>query len=120
MVECAYVEPLQDGTGTPTAEGAILPWKIIIVMSKWCTLGGVQLVRSKIGKKSVRISVTLDEGEYAELTRLAVGLDLSAAWMIRRAVSEFVARHGGNLESELLLRPVQQNAAGKKKVGERA
>jgi predicted transcriptional regulator len=36
--------------------------------------------------------VTLGEAEYAELTRLAAGLDLSAAWMIRRAVSEFIDR----------------------------
>ena len=39
------------------------------------------LPRSKSKKHSVRLSVTLDQGEYAELTRLGAELDLSAAWM---------------------------------------
>ena len=62
------------------------------------------LPRPKNKKHSVRLSVTLNEGEYAELTRIGAALDLSAAWLIRRAVSEFVARHAGKLETELPLR----------------
>ena len=49
--------------------------------------------RSRPKKPNVRLSVTLVAAEYAELTRLGVELDLSAAWMIRRAVSEFVPQH---------------------------
>ncbi|MCB1670213.1 MAG: CopG family transcriptional regulator [Pseudomonadales bacterium] len=60
--------------------------------------------RAKAEKRSVRLSVTLDEGEYAELSELAASLDLSAAWMIRRAVSEFVARHRSGIKSDLPLR----------------
>lgn len=60
--------------------------------------------RSKGQKNSVRLSVTLDEGEHAELSELAASLDLSAAWMIRRAVSEFIARHRSGIESDLPLR----------------
>ena len=89
-------------------------------MPTWCTLGGVQLLRSKIGKKSVRISVTLDEAEYAELTRLAAGLDLSAAWMIRRAVSEFIGRQGGKTEPGLPLQPASEGRTSGKKAGGRA
>ena len=73
--------------------------------------------RAKSAIRSVRVSVTLDEKEYAELTRLAAGLDLSAAWMIRRALSEFVARHGGKVESGLPLRPASLDAAGRRKIG---
>jgi len=49
--------------------------------------------RPKSKKHSVRLSIALDKAEYEELTRLGACLDLSAAWLIRRAVSEFVARH---------------------------
>lgn len=67
--------------------------------------------RTKSKKQSVRLSVTLDESEYAELTRLGEELDLSAAWMIRRAVSEFVARHRGGIEADLPLRSPETEAA---------
>jgi hypothetical protein len=62
------------------------------------------LKRAKAEKRSVRLSVSLDEHEYAELSQLAASLDLSAAWMIRRAVSDFVARHRSGIESDLPLR----------------
>ncbi|GAB4180975.1 MAG: hypothetical protein Tsb002_00460 [Wenzhouxiangellaceae bacterium] len=60
--------------------------------------------RSKGQKNTVRLSVTLDEGEYAELSELAAYLDLSVAWMIRRAVSKFVARQRSGIEIDLPLR----------------
>jgi hypothetical protein len=66
------------------------------------------LKRLKGQKNSVRLSVTLDEGEYTELSKLAASLDLSAAWMIRRAVSEFISRHRPGVESDL---PLQQPGA---------
>lgn len=82
-----------------------------LVLDLW--LNGVKLVqlrgecplgRTKGQKNGVRLSVTLDESEYAELGRLAASLDLSAAWMIRRAVSEFIARYRAGIESDLPLR----------------
>ena len=39
----------------------------------------VELRRSKSKTDNVRLSATLDEGEYAELARLGAELDLSAA-----------------------------------------
>lgn len=72
--------------------------------------------RTKSKKQNVRLSVTLDEGEYAELTRLGEELDLSAAWMIRRAVSEFVARHRDGIEADLPLRRPDARLVGAKKV----
>ena len=79
-------------------------------MAKWCKTGvvyrgGIILNRTKAQKNSVRLSVSLDEGDYAELSKLAATLDLSAAWMIRRAVSEFVVRHRNGIESDLTLAP---------------
>lgn len=58
-------------------------------------------------KKGIRLSVTLDEKEYAELTRLGSSLDLSAAWMIRRAVSEFIARYRGSPDNSLPLKSLE-------------
>ena len=73
--------------------------------------------RSKTKKHSVRLSVTLDKGEYAELTRLGAELDLSAAWMIRRAVSEFVVRHRDGISADLPLRRPESESPGNKKAG---
>ena len=75
------------------------------------------MLRTKSRKQNVRLSVTLDEGEYAELTRLGEELDLSAAWMIRRAVSEFIARHRDGIEADLPLRRPDRRLAGPKKAG---
>ena len=73
--------------------------------------------RTKSKKHSVRLSVALAEDEYAELTRLGEELDLSAAWMIRRAVSEFVARHRAGIAPDLPLRPAEAEVKGDKKAG---
>ena len=73
--------------------------------------------RSKSKNHSVRLSVTLDRGEYAELTRLGAELDLSGAWMIRRAVSEFVARHREGIAADLPLRRPEPELRGGKKAG---
>lgn len=62
------------------------------------------MAKTKSHKSGVRLSVTLDESEYGELSRLAASLDLSAAWMIRRAVSEFIARYRGSPDSSLPLK----------------
>lgn len=75
--------------------------------------------KTKNQKHGVRLSVTLDASEYAALSQLAASLDLSAAWMIRRAVSEFVARHGDGIENDLPLKSPSANQKRKntKKTG---
>lgn len=75
------------------------------------------MARSKPKKQSVRLSVSLAEDEYAELTRLGKELDLSAAWMIRRAVSEFVARNREGIEPDLPLRSAESEVNSKKQAG---
>ncbi|MGK9231952.1 ribbon-helix-helix protein, CopG family [Inquilinus limosus] len=62
------------------------------------------MARPRGQRQAVRLSVTLDERDHATIQRLAADLDLSTAWLVRRAISEFVARHGAELEPELPLR----------------
>jgi len=81
-------------------------------------LSGVALVpRTQSKKKIVRLSVSLDETEYAQLSRIGAALDQSAAWMIRRAISEFVTRNRQDVPSDLPLRRPEAETRGTKKVG---
>ena len=74
--------------------------------------------RPKSKKHVVSLSIALDKAEYEELTRLGACLDLSAAWLIRRAVSEFVPRHREGIEADLpLCRPESEPDDGKKPRG---
>lgn len=86
----------------------------------WCKIGvhleGTIVSRAKSIKRSVRISVTLEEKEYVELTRLAASLDLSAAWLIRRAVSEFIAQYGNGANTDLPLDRSPRRAVAKRNV----
>jgi len=59
--------------------------------------------RPKGHRKVVRLSVTLDEQDHTEVKRLAAELDLSTAWLIRRAVSEFIEKHRDKMEPKLPL-----------------
>lgn len=51
------------------------------------------MARSKSNRRSVRLSVTLYEQDHMAVKKLAADMDLSAAWIVRRAVSEFIERH---------------------------
>jgi hypothetical protein len=80
-------------------------------------LEGSNVSRAKSTRRNVRISVSLDEKEYAELARLAAELDLSAAWMIRRAVSDFISRYGNGADPTLPLDRSPQKPAARKRAG---
>lgn len=41
----------------------------------------------------VRVTVSLEPGDHAELLRLARQADVSLAWLLRRASREFIERH---------------------------
>ena len=62
------------------------------------------MARPKGHRKVVRLSVTLDEEDYTEMKRLGTELNLSTAWLIRRATSEFIEKNRNNAEPELPLR----------------
>lgn len=46
--------------------------------------------RPKKKSPPVRLSVSLDAAVHAELAKLAEEHDVSIAWMVRKAISEFV------------------------------
>lgn len=62
-------------------------------------------------KKAVRMSVSLDEEAHNEICRIASDLNLSAAWIVRRAISEFVSRQPETVNSNLPLRPKPEKSA---------
>lgn len=56
------------------------------------------------GKKHpARMSISLDAATYAELRALSREYDVSAAWVLRRAVEEFIERNGTAGSTELPL-----------------
>jgi hypothetical protein len=59
--------------------------------------------RPKGRKPSVRLSVSVSVTDHAELARFAEARDLSLAWVVRRAISDFVERHRNDLQGELTL-----------------
>ncbi len=61
------------------------------------------MARPKGKKGLVRMSVSLDVQAHSELCRMASDLNLSAAWLVRRAVSEFVSRQEKLEQAELPL-----------------
>ncbi|WP_139212397.1 ribbon-helix-helix protein, CopG family [Jannaschia pohangensis] len=48
--------------------------------------------RPRTDRKIARISVSLDDQDYQVLREIADKNDVSAAWIVRRAVSEFLDR----------------------------
>ena len=65
------------------------------------------MVRPKGKKPAVRLSVSLDPADHAELSQLAELNDLTVAWMVRKAVSEFVAR---NADHDQPVLPLQRGS----------
>lgn len=57
------------------------------------------------GKRTpVRLSFGLDPASHAKLSRLANRHDVSLAWMIRKAVADFIERQEDDDQAELPLR----------------
>lgn len=66
-------------------------------------------------RKTARLSVSLEARDYAVLAEIARKEDVSVAWVVRRAVSEFIRSHQEEAaEPELPLAP---NVAPVSKVG---
>jgi len=59
--------------------------------------------RPKGKKVAARLSVGLSQPQYAALTALAEQNEATVAWLIRRAVAEFLERHGSSALSALRL-----------------
>lgn len=61
------------------------------------------MARPKGKRPSVRLSVSLDANDHAELARLAEEHDLSVSWIVRKAVTEFVEFHKDEDQQQLPL-----------------
>jgi hypothetical protein len=48
--------------------------------------------RPKNDRQAARLTVTLDENDYKEVCALAASNDVSAAWVIRRAVQDYLGK----------------------------
>jgi predicted transcriptional regulator len=55
-------------------------------------------------KKETRITVSLDADNYRDLEEIARKSDVSIAWVIRRAVGEFLNEHRGKAFGQLPLK----------------
>lgn len=62
------------------------------------------MARPRGKQKSVRLSVSLDDQDYGEIQRIARDLDVSSAWVVRRAVTEYINRQSVERDPELPLR----------------
>ena len=58
---------------------------------------------AEYSKKTTRLTVSLDEDDYAALSALATKSDVSLSWVIRQAIHRFVREHGAHPELPLTL-----------------
>jgi len=65
------------------------------------TLSTPYLLRPRGKKVAARLSVGLSEPQHAALTALAVENEATVAWLVRRAVAEFLERHGSRARPPL-------------------
>ena len=62
-----------------------------------------RMARPKGKKVAARLSVGLSQPQYVALTALAEQNEATVAWVIRRAIAEFLERHGPSALSALRL-----------------
>ena len=65
-------------------------------------------------KKTTRLTVSLDDADYAALNAMASRSDVSLSWVIRQAIQRFVREHGAQPELPLTL---AEQADGKEASG---
>ncbi|MDQ2077482.1 CopG family transcriptional regulator [Marinimicrobium sp. ABcell2] len=52
--------------------------------------------KHRTGKLMKRVTLTVDPDDYSEIDALARRSNVSASWLIRRSMREFLERHAGN------------------------
>ena len=57
--------------------------------------------RPRSNREVARLSISLEASDYQALKNLAERNDVSAAWLVRRAVTDFLRSTNQNRESEL-------------------
>jgi hypothetical protein len=58
--------------------------------------------RPRGNRYPIRLSVSIDPSDYDAIRKMAEELDLSSAWLVRRAVSDFVTRNCSDGLNELV------------------
>ena len=54
-------------------------------------------------KRLIRATISLDSDDYAALGELAQRMDVSASWLTRQAIREFLEKYGERGQPELAL-----------------
>ena len=58
-----------------------------------------------VGKRRLkRATISLDSDDYAALGKLAQRMDVSASWLTRQAIRDFLDKYGEHGDPELALR----------------
>ena len=60
-----------------------------------------------------RVTVSVDPDDYAAMEHLAASRDVTTAWLIRRAMREFLERHGDSKTVEVPLGPESEDSNDK-------
>ena len=55
-------------------------------------------------KRLTRATISLDSDDYTALGKLAQRMDVSASWLIRQAIRDFLDKYGEHGQPELALR----------------
>lgn len=55
-------------------------------------------------KRFIRATISLDKDDYAAMGELANRMEVSASWLIRQAIREFLDKYGEHGQPELALR----------------
>jgi metal-responsive CopG/Arc/MetJ family transcriptional regulator len=55
-------------------------------------------------KRLVRATISLDKDDYAALGKLAERVEVSASWLTRQAIRDFLDKYGEHGQPELALR----------------
>tara|TARA_R110001599_G_C12268910_1_gene661163 strand:- start:1905 stop:2105 length:201 start_codon:yes stop_codon:yes gene_type:complete len=59
--------------------------------------------KSKVSKPMKRVTLTVDPDDYEAIDKLARQSDVSASWLIRRSMREFLEQHVGEKKLEIPL-----------------
>ena len=79
-----------------------------VVMRIYASLLWVVMANRKKQKPMKRITVTVDPDDYEAFDQMAAHSEVTASWLIRRSMREFIERHRQNRVVELTLPPVKQ------------
>jgi predicted transcriptional regulator len=55
-------------------------------------------------KRLARVTISVDKDDYAALGKLANQMEISASWLIRQAIRDFLDKYGEQGQPELALR----------------